>query len=144
MLSILFQHLKMGVLKHSTMQNKTILTEDKMSLLSNYCENTKLTATNTCVPSSKLDILNFKKLSFPLKRQQKNSSYFTSIISQVLFICLVVLPHLSVMPIFNIRQGSNSLSKFADDANWGLKWSIHQRALSKEAVESPSLKIFKT
>lgn len=78
-----------------------------MSLLSNYCENTELTATNTCVSSSKIDILNFKKLCFLLKK----SSYFTTIIiSQVLFIRLIVLPHVSVMPIFNVRQSANTPS----------------------------------
>lgn len=50
-----------------------MLTEDKMSPLSNYCENTNLTPTNTCMPSSKLDILQFKMLCFLVKKKKKKN-----------------------------------------------------------------------
>lgn len=147
MLPILFQHLKLDVLRHLTMQNKTlkkILTEDEMSPLSNYCENTTLTPTNTCVPSSKLDILQFKMLCFLLRKKKPkktNRGYFTTIIlspSSVYSLDSSVTFLSTVMPLFNITHGlilrsillstfiislacgsKHTFSAFADDANWG-------------------------
>lgn len=45
-----------------------------MSPLSNYCENTNLTPTNTCVLSSKLDILQFKML-FSANTHKKKTNH---------------------------------------------------------------------
>lgn len=87
----------------------------------NYCENTNLIPTNTCMPSSKLDILQFKMLCFLLKKpnnhptnqeqkpEQKNhSGYFTTIIispSSVYSLDSSATFLSTVMPLFNISHG---------------------------------------
>lgn len=71
-----------------------------MSPLSNYCENTNLTPTNTCVLSSKLDILQFKMLFSANTHKKKNQPHkpvatlYPLLFPQVLFIHLIILPHL--------------------------------------------------
>lgn len=84
-----------------------------MSPLSNYCENTNLTPTNTCVYmlSSKLDILQFKML-FSANTQKKKpttqtSGYFITIIISPSSVYSLNNPatflFTTVMPFFNIR-----------------------------------------
>lgn len=37
----------------------------------------------------------------------------------------------------------HTFTEFADNVKWGKKWSVKGRALSREAVESSPLEIFK-
>lgn len=114
-----------------------------MSPLSNYCENTNLTPTNTCVPSSRLDILQFKMLCFLLKKTPNTGGYFTTFIISPGSVCSLDSSATllwTVMPLFNTTHGlilgsillnifiislacgsKHTFSEFADDAKCGGK-----------------------
>lgn len=134
-----------------------------MSPLSNYCENINLTPTNTCVLSSKLDILQFKMLPSANTKKTPHKPVailYPLLFLQVLFIHLIVLPHFflqqlchfSILDELKLRsmllnifwpvdQNTSSLS--LEKVPSGGKWSIHQKALSREDVESSSSENFK-